>query len=107
MAWSIGEYNDFLEVVRDAFGVDRDEAADLYRDMRDVLDIGPLTVADLEEYADVASDLIAPDEGELIEELDFFPDVPPLEWDYEFDWQDEWLDEGEEIEITADVHYED
>ncbi len=96
MAWSIGDYNEFLEVVTDVFGVDRYEAVELYRDMRDVLDIGPLTVEDLEEYADVASDLMEPE----IEEEE-------LEWDDEFDWQDEWLDKGEELEITADLHYVD
>lgn len=96
MAWSIGEYNDFLAVVQDVFGVDRYEAADVYRDLRDVLDVGPLTVADLEEYADVVSDLMEPE----MEEED-------LEWDAEFDWQDEWLDAGDELEITSDLHYED
>lgn len=91
MAWSIGDYNEFLEVVQDVFGADRGEAQELYREMSDVLDIGPLDVADLEEYADVASDLMS--EG--------------LEYDYEFDWEDEWLDIGDEIEITAELHYED
>ena len=98
MAWSIGDYNDFLEVVTDVFGVDRYEAAEVYRDLRDVLDIGPLSVADLEEYADVVSDLMEPEVEEEEEELDY---------DYEFDWQDEWLDAGEELEITADLHYTD
>ena len=60
MAWSLVDYNDFLETVQDAFGTDRAEAQELYRDLRDVLDIGPLTVDDLVEYADIASDLIAP-----------------------------------------------
>lgn len=96
MAWSIGDYNDFLEVVEDVFGVDRNEAAWLYRDLHYVLDIGPLTVADLEEYADVASDLMLPEVEEEEE----------LEYDYEFDWQDEWLEVGEELEITAEVRYE-
>jgi hypothetical protein len=95
MAWSIGDYNDFLEVITDVFGVDRYGAAELYRDMRDVLGIGPLTVGDLEEYADVASDLMQP---EVLED-------EGLEYDYEFDWEDEWLDEGEELEITAELRY--
>lgn len=94
MAWSIGDYNDFLEVVTDVFGVDRYGAAELYRDLYDVLDIGPLTVAGLEEYADVASDLMEP---EVEEEL---------EYDYEFDWQDEQLEPGDELEITAELRYE-
>lgn len=97
MAWSIGDYNDFLAVVQDTFGVDRSEAADVYRDLSDVLDIGPLTVADLEEYADVASDLVLYEEVEALE---------PEEELYEPDWELEMLDVGDEIEITAEVHYE-
>lgn len=95
MAWSIGDYNDFLEVVTDVFGVDRYEAARLYSELSDVLDIGPLTVEDLEEYADVASDLMEPE----VEEEE-------LEYDYEFDWQDEQLEPGDELEITAELRYE-
>lgn len=119
-AWSIGDYNDFLDVVQDAFGADRGEAADLYAELSDVLGYGSLTVADLEEYADVASDLAAPIieeyEEELYEERAVVPEevvrepgeeLEELEYDYEFDWQDEWYDPGDEIEITADVHYED
>lgn len=120
MAWSLADYGDFLEVVQDAFGVDRGEAQELYRDLRDVLDIGPLTVDDLVEYADVASDLVAPIideyEDELYEERALAPEEvvrepgeePPdaeLEYDYEFDWQDAWFEVGDEIEITTDLHY--
>lgn len=97
MAWSIGDYNEFLEVAQDAFGVDWSEAQELYSDLSDVLGYGSLTVADLEEYADVASDLMVLE----VEEEE------PLEYDYEFDWEDEWLDEGDELEITSDLHYTD
>lgn len=121
VAWSIADYNDFLEVVQDAFGADRGEAADLYTELSEVLGYGSLTVADLEEYADVVSDLAAPIieeyEEELYEERVVAPEEVAREpgeepeeelgWDYEFDWQDEWFEEGEEIEITADLHYED
>lgn len=88
MAWSIGDYNDFLEVVQDAFGLNRGEAAEVYQALGGVLGYGSLTVADLEEYADVVSDIVELLFGE--EEED-----------------DEWLDEGEEVEITADLHYVD
>ena len=107
MAWSIGDYNDFLTVAQDAFGMDRSEAAGLYTELRDVLAIGPLTIADLEEYADVASDLVFYEEVE-VEEIP--PEVlrpePVEEFDYEPDWELEMLDVGDEIEITAEVHYE-
>ena len=89
MAWSIGDYNDFLDVVQDVFGADRADAADLYRDMRDILNIGPLTVGDLEEYADMASDLMAPVVADEDEDLDM----------------EEWFDVGDEIEVTADITY--
>jgi len=117
VAWSIADYNDFLDVVQDVYGADRGEAQDMYAGLRDVLG-GSLTVADLEEYADVVSDLTVGvvEEPEPPGEFEREPGEEPLEekleeekleWDYEFDWQDEWYDEGEEIEITADVHYED
>ena len=114
MAWSIADYNDFLDTVQDAFGTDRAEAQELYTDLRDVLDIGPLTVDDLVEYADVASDLVALviDEEralapeEVVREPGEEPPEEELEYDYEFDWQDEWFEVGDEIEITADLHYE-
>lgn len=94
MAWSIGDYNDFLTVVQDAFGMDRSEAAGLYTELRDVLAIGPLTIADLEEYADVASDLVFYEEPVLLIE------------EAEPDWELDMLDVGDELEITAEVHYE-
>lgn len=114
MAWSIGDYNEFLTVVQDAFGMDRSEAAGLYTELRDVLAIGPLTIADLEEYADVASDLVfyEPEyEYELVEA------EPPMIMGVddavlaeapiaEADWWDDMLDVGDEIEITAEVHYD-
>lgn len=118
MAWSVADYNDFLEMAQDAFGADRAEAQELYRDLRDVLDIGPLAVDDLVEYADVASDLVASiidgyeeewralaPEGVEREPGEELPDEE-LEYDYEFDWMDEWFEVGDEIEITADLHYE-
>lgn len=109
MAWSIGDYNEFLEVVQDAFGVDRGDAQTLYTELRDVLDIGPLTVADLEEYADVASDLVVyeePEEPELTPEEEAwegieFGDDDALPYDYEYDWEDQWLDVGDELEIAV------
>ncbi len=95
MAWSIGDYNEFLTVVQGAFGVDRGEAQEVYRELRDVLAIGPLTIADLEEYADVASDLI------------YYDIEKPMGLEYEEPpWEDVMLDVGDELEITAEVHYE-
>lgn len=116
MAWSIGDYNEFLSEAQDTFGLDRGEAQDLYVDMRDALGFS-LTVNDLYDYGDMASDLV--EEVEVIElvvsydviDTEEYADVPRAElptlaYDDEYDFYDEWLEPGDEIEITAEVGYE-
>lgn len=95
MAWDIGDYSEFIGRAGDVFGLNREEAGEVYADMRDALGFS-LTADDLYEYADMASDLAA----EYIE-----PDEE-LEYDSEYDWDDEWLDAGEELEISVDLSYE-
>lgn len=117
MAWSISDYNDFLNEAQDLFGLERGEAQQLYRDMSDSFDGQTLLVGDLQDFADVASDLIAIGEyEEPVIEGDYKDYAPgevevegEWEWEYEldeFDPDDFWIDEGEEIEVTADLAYE-
>ena len=116
MAWSISDYNEFLDEARDLFGLEYDEAQELYRDMSDHFDSESLTRDDLRDYADVASDIIVIEEYEPVEEGEYEHYEPgdvveeeEWEWEYdldEFDPDDFWIDEGEEIEVTAEVAYE-
>lgn len=116
---TVRDYHDFLEVTRDVFGLDYQDALAFYQEMRLMLDYSP-TVEDLEEYADVATDLIEPYHEVYAEDLDavdfedrYSEDIaagyvarPP-----DYDWvieepqydlpDDEWLQPGDEIEITA------
>ena len=116
MAWSIGDYNDFLSEAQDTFGMDRSDAQDLYADMCDALGFS-LTVNDLYDYGDMASDLVEEEayEGPVVsyDEIDTEDyadydrvDLPALAYDDEYDFDDEWLEPGDEIEITAEVGYE-
>lgn len=116
---TVRDYWDFLEVTRDVFGLDYDDAVAFYQEMRAVLDYAP-TVEDLEEYADVATDLIEPYHDVYAEDLDAeeFEDrygeeldaggiARPDDYDYAledvYDLDDDvWLDDGTEIEITAE-----
>lgn len=102
MAWSIGDYNEFLEVAGDVFGLTHVESKMLYEELSDVLGYGSLTYDDLVEYADVASSLVEAFPGFVFAE----PVEKELEYDYEFDWVDEQLEPGDELEITAELRYE-
>lgn len=113
MAWSIGDYSEFVAEARDLFGIDRDDARYLYHEMRQTLDFS-LTAGDLRDYADLASDIIEP---LLEEEEPEFPggDYDEDAWDvwveegepgdFEEWYEEEWIKEGEEVELTADLRY--
>lgn len=106
MSWSFRNYNAFIREAREEFGISRPDAVDLYRQMRDELD-RPLYGVDVERQYDLASDIL--EEWVYDEVLD----TPVVELDA--DWLDEreidydefdYLDEGVELEITADLEYE-
>lgn len=115
MAWNIGDYSEFVAEARDLFGIDRDEANDLYYGLREHLGPG-VTADDLREYADVALDIIEP----LLEEEEEEPGFPGGDYDedawdvwveegepgdFEEWYEEEWIEEGEEVELTADLRY--
>ena len=116
---TVRDYHDFLETTRDVFGLDYEDALAFYQEMRLMLDYSP-TVQDLVEYADVATDLIEPYHEVYAEDLDaadfdsrYAEDIaagyitrpPDYDWQIEepqYDLPDEeWLEPGDEIEITA------
>lgn len=115
MAWSIAGYNEFLADAREVFGLDYDEARYLYREMRDALESG-LDADDLRDYADLAADIIEPfleeaeeEYPEGLEEEDreaydaWVEDVDDRTFEEWYD--DEWVDEGDEMELTGDLSY--
>lgn len=110
MAWSIADYNEFLADAREVFGLDYDEARYLYSEMRDALDHA-VDADDLRDYADLAADIIEP----FIEEAEYPEGVDEDAYDYwvkegddrtfEEWYDDEWIDEGDEMELTGDLSY--
>lgn len=123
MSWST--YNEVIAEAREVFGLDLDEARDWYRGMREDFE-RPVTVEDIEAYPETALGFAeeyfpelaeAPqwawDEGvadEYAEYVEVYGEEPPYEYfDYELDRyfeDDDWLDPGEEIEVTEDLEYE-
>lgn len=102
------DYYDFLGEARETFGLDYGEARQFWRDFGEVLGFRP-DVETLAEYGDLAADLLFP-EGEVEE-------GPFAQWEREvreyderrhfFQWYDEdWLDEYEEMEVTEYVAYQ-
>lgn len=89
MSWRA--YNDWIAEARDLFGLDYDEARNLYSEVREA-EGRPLEYEDLYETAPEYLVEIEPEED--------------LEYDFEFDWDDEWLEEGEEIELSLEIAYE-
>lgn len=128
-------YYEFLDTARDVFGLEWREAQEFYRDMRDVLGFAPseLGAEAITEYAEVADALAErfyerpdleyhepppPPEPEELEPeereeqyVERYERAAADEWDYGEDWEetedfdDEWFDEGDEIEITAELEY--
>ncbi len=79
---------DFLEVAQDTFGLDEREAGQLYDDLAYELEMDEITVLDLYDYGDIASDLVDVDDP------------------YGVDYDEDWYDVGEEIEISFEVEYD-
>lgn len=89
MSWAA--YNDFLALARDAYGVDQGEAQALYRDLRN--DLGRALRLD---------DIFTPEAGLFVEDVG-----EENEYGYELVGpDDEWIEAGEEVEVTADLAYE-
>lgn len=82
---------DFLAVAEDTFGLDTDEARDLHDTMSEIFGLDELTMDDLIEYGDVASDIVA---GEIVEDED------------EDEYDEDYYEAGEEIEISFELKYE-
>ena len=81
--------DDFFEVAQETFGLDDNEARELYDDLANALDTDEITVLDLFDYGDMASDLV----GERDDEFYGEPD-------------EDWYEPGEEIEISFELKYE-
>lgn len=105
MAWSIRSYNAFVRDAREEFGINYEDAVDLYRTMKEELGRSVYAV-DLEREYDTASGIV--EEWLYDEVLD-----TPVQ-DLDSDWLDyaeidldelEILAEGTELEITADLEY--
>ena len=107
---------DFLAIAEDTFGLTRADAEALYDDMSEELELDDLTVYDLFQYGDMASDLV--EEQEQREELPWYEPLPPDDDDRDVDpgdvyddadlgdVEDEWLDVGDEVEVTVEVEYD-
>ena len=78
------DYQNFLWTAQEAFGIDYGDAQTLYRDLRDLTGYTNLTVGDLVEYGDIASDLI------------YGPEPVP---------EPGWFEAGEEVEISVELKY--
>ena len=102
MAWSMHDYWGFVNELRDE-GVDLADAREAYRDVRDELERS-LTADDAAH--DVVNDVLE-DLGYEIEED--VGEEPEDDYGYELDPadpDDEWLDYGEEVEVTGELAYE-
>lgn len=102
MSWHIEQYNDFIAHAREDFDLSYSEAQELYREVRDAFAEGPATLDDLNDYADY----LQTEEGaalvfdSVLYDLDVVPEVFESEG-YDDDYV---LDEGAEIELTADTY---
>ena len=109
---------DFLDVAGEVFGLDPGEAFDLYLELSDTLEREP-DVEDLEAVGAVLDWMEDHGMLEVVEEPDIeerYPeafeedveeeDIEPLEYDEYWEIDDEWLDPGEEVEVTVEVAYE-
>lgn len=89
-------YHDFIAEAREEFDLSYSEAMDYYRDLKE-------QGFNRQDFIDLALEVF--EEPEIEEpEVDWFDDLEYAEYDIE-DVEDYWLDEGEEIEITADLEY--
>ncbi len=100
--WTIRNYNTFLRESRDEYGLSLPEARQFYREVRD-WKVGPAYGADVDRYKDAMYD----DPGLVVSSMLYgAPGVigPVYEaGDYPDDFM---LDEGAEIELTAETYSE-
>lgn len=107
------DYWDFIDEARDVFGLTLGEAREFWRDLQDELDERP-TVADLD--SDEALALFdqyieeeEPEEGseEGDDGYDDYDDLYPRDERYELEYgDDDIIFEGDEVEVTAELEYE-
>ena len=123
MSWQ--DYNDFIGAARELYELDIDDARELYREFRDDIGVTP-DVGDLLAYPETAAGIVEDFLQELVEipvwvdesmeeeyldYVDAYGEEPPEEYfDYELDdsygWDDEWLEPGDEIEVSEDLAYQ-
>lgn len=112
--WSIRNYNAFVREAREEFGLSLDEARELYGEIRD-WKVGPVVGADVDRYADA----LAEDPSMVVDSMLYGihgagPEPEPMydtedldleevPEDYDEYW-DLWLDEGAEIEYSAETY---
>lgn len=108
-AWGIRNYNTFLREARSEFDLSLAEARALYREVRD-WNAGPAVGADVGRYADY----LQTEQGaaqvydSVLYDFDYGDDDyddEPRDDDY-FDDADYMLDEGAELELTAETYKE-
>lgn len=109
MSWSIRNYNVFLREARDEWDLTLPEARQLYREVRDWKS-GSAYGADVDRYADYLNT----EEGQsqvyesVLYDLDVVPEAEPGEAAELWEWDDDtWLEEGAEVELTAQTYSKD
>lgn len=105
MSWGIRNYNAFIREARGEFDLSLAEARELYREVRD-WKAAPATGADVDRYADyLQTEQGAADVYDSI--LYDFEDVADEMEAGDYDYPDDYeLDEGAEIELTAETYKE-
>jgi len=124
MAWS--DYNEFIGAARGLYGLDLDEARQLYRDLKEVVGVPPdveallelpeLVEEAVEEYREEEEEPYEEPEREVVRrEMEDRYEEDVTEWDiehppdpmYELEYgDDDIIFEGEEVEVTAELEYE-
>jgi len=106
------DYWEFIEEAREVFGLSLGEAREFWRDLQDELDERP-TVDDL--ASDEALSLVEayfpeeeePEEEEEYDEEPDYDDLYPRDEYFELEYgDDDIIFEDEEVEVTAELEYE-
>ena len=102
MSWHIEQYNEFIAQARTDYDLTLGEARELYREVRDAFAEGPATVDDLDAYADYLQ--TAEGAAMVLESVLYDLDVVPEVFEREGYPDDYELDEGAELELTAETY---
>ena len=97
--WSIRNYNAFLREAREEYDLSQEEARLLYREVRD-WKVGPAYGADVDRYRDALYD----DPQLVVDSMLYGPPTVEAVYGAEDYPDDYWLDEGAEIEMTAETY---